>query len=171
MDVTVVYGLVPQDQVEHLRRALAVAGVSDDDLEVRPAAPGRYELHDESLHQDAAGARHGLLAGTLIGALLGLAIGLLVPQITGMLAIVTTASAMAGFGAIVGAMTGLQRADSNDADPVSYREVTADAPFALVAVHDEHWHYRAHRIMEQHGAVFVEEARPVGTADADQPVS
>ena len=171
MDVTVVHGLVPQDQLAHLRRALAIAGVGDDHLEVRPAPPGRYELHDETLHQDAAGARHGLVAGAVVGALLGLAVGLLTPQVTGALAIATTSSAVAGFGALVGAMAGLQRADANDGDPVSYREVTAEPPFTLVAVHDEHWHYRVHRIMEQHGAVFVEEARPAGTAAADRPVA
>ena len=171
MDVTVVSGLVPQDRLEHLRRALTIAGVGEEHLEVRPAPPGRYELHDETLHQDAAGARHGLVIGTVVGALLGLAVGLLVPQVTGALAIATASSAVAGFGALVGAMAGLQGADSNDGDPMRHREVTADAPFALVTVHDEHWHYRVHRIMEHHDAVFVEEARPAAATDADPSVA
>lgn len=166
MDVTEVYGLVPEEQSEHLQQALAIQGVDPEDIEVRSAPPGRYELHDESLHQDAAGARSGAVVGGVAGALLGLVVGLLVPAITGTLAVVITIVTLAGFGALVGGMTGLQRADSNDADPITYREVTDEDPFVLVAVHDEHWHYRAHKIMEQHGAVFVEQPHPVTTAEA-----
>lgn len=166
MDVTEVYGLVPEEQSEHLQQALAIQGVDPEDIEVRSAPPGRYELHDETLHQDAVGARAGAGVGSGVGALLGLVVGLLVPAITGTLAVATTIFAVAGFGALVGGMTGLQRADSNDGDPVSYREVTEEDPFVLVAVHDEHWHYRAHKLMEHHGAVFVEEPHPVTTAEA-----
>lgn len=160
MDVTNVHGLVAEDQAEHLRQALELAGVDDADIEIRPAPAGRYELLDETLHQDAAGARHGLVVGAVVGALIGLVVGLLLPQIEGVGQVAVTASAVAGFGALVGAMTGLQRADSLDADPVRHREVTEDDPMVLVAVLDEHWTYRAHRIMEQHDAVIVRESDP-----------
>lgn len=160
MDVTNVHGLVAEDRADHLRQALELGGVDDADIEIRPAPPGRYELLDETLHQDAAGARHGLVAGAVVGALLGLVIGLLLDQVEGAGEIAVTVSAVAGFGALVGAMTGLQRADSLDADPVRHREVTTDDAMVLVAVLDEHWTYRAHRIMEQHGAVIVRESHP-----------
>lgn len=160
MEVTEVDALVPRDQVEHLREALLVAGVDEANMEVRPAAPGRYELHDETLHDDATGARHGLLVGAGVGAVLGLVVALLVPAISGALAITVTTVTVSGFGGLVGAMTGLQRADTNDADPITYHEVTDADAFSLVLVHDEHWHYRAHRVLEQHGAIFVESPHP-----------
>lgn len=159
MDVTEVDALVPQDQVEHLQQALAIAGVDDAIIEVRPATPGRYELHDETLHRDATGARNGFLAGALIGTVLGLVVALLVPAVSGTLAITVTTIVGAGFGGLVGGMAGLQRADTHDGDPVNYREVTGDDDVALVLVHAEHRHYTAHRIMEKHGAVFVESPR------------
>lgn len=155
MEAQDVYGLVRTDRVPHLQRMLAERGLRGTTVQVSPPAPGRYRLHDETLHLDASAARRGALLGTLLGAAVGLALA-------GMVATTLIGAAIsgAGFGALVGAMVGLQRVESMDGDPVAYREVTQGEDVALVAVHHEHWHNRAHRILERHGAVFVEGPEP-----------
>ena len=165
METADVHGLVPQDRSDHLRHALVLAGIDDAGIETRPASPGSYQLHDETLHRDAAGARRGLVVGAVVGALVGLALGLLLPAIEGAGAVAVTIATVAGFGGLVGAMAGLQGADSLDADPVTYCAVTDDDAYELVRVHHEHWHHRAHRIMEQHDAVFLQCPVPVAPED------
>lgn len=161
MEAADLYGLVSEDRLEHLQRMLAVQGLTDSAVEVRPAAPGRYQLHDETLHEDAASARTGALLGMLLGALVGWGVAVLVPQVDDLATTLGTVAALAGLAALVGAMVGLQRAERFDADPVAYREVTGDEGLVMVAVHDEHWHNRAHRILERHGAVFLQGPTPV----------
>jgi hypothetical protein len=161
MESTDVYGLVAQDRVDHVRRMLAQQGVAEDRIEVVPAPPGRYQLHDETLHHDAASARRGAALGLLVGIVVGTALALLLPQVDTTATAVGTALAFAGFGGLVGGMVGLQRVEHDDADPVGYREVTAADGVVLVKVHDQHWHNRVHRILERHGAVFLQAPEPV----------
>lgn len=165
MEATDLYALVPQDRLAHLREALATQGVYGAEVVVHPPDPGRYLLHDEVLHQDASASRRGLAAGAVIGALVGLVVGLLLPQIDGAGPVFAATVALAGFGGLIGAMTGLQRVEHMDNDPLAYREVVATDPMVMVEVHHEHWHNRAHRIMERHGAVFLHEPRPIGPSE------
>lgn len=162
MEATDVYGLVEDSRVEELQRLLAQQGLTGTKVEVHPAEPGRYQLHDETLHRDAASARRGAAAGIVFGALLGLVVALVLPQLSSTATVLGTIGALAGLGGLVGAMAGLQRVEAMDSDPVTYREVGSQDHIALVEVHDEHWHNRAHRILERHGAVFVETPTPVG---------
>ncbi len=155
MEAQDVYGLVDTDRVPHLQRTLAERGLRGTTVQVAPPAPGRYRLHDETLHLDASAARRGALLGGLVGAAIGLPVaGLVAMTLTG------TVLSGAGFGALIGAMVGLQRVESMDGDRVAYREVAQGEDVALVTVHHEHWHNRAHRILERHGAVFVEGPGP-----------
>ena len=129
-------------------------------MEVRPVAPGRYQLHDETLHHDASAARRGAVVGLVVGALVGWALALVVTASAATVTIIGAAATAAGFGALVGAMVGLQRVETLDDDPVTWREVAGDEGLALVEVHDEHLHNRAHRILERHGAVFLQGPTP-----------
>ncbi len=162
MEATDVYGLVGGDRVDRVQRALARRGLTPPKVEVHPATPGQYQLHDETLHHDAASARRGAALGLLLGALLGVATALALPQVTEAGPIVGLVAALAGLGGLVGGMVGLQRADPERGDPVEFREVGDDEHVVVVEVHDEHLHNRAHRILERHGAVFLQEPTPVG---------
>ena len=155
MEARDVYGLVRTDRVPGLQRVLAERGLRGASVQVHPAPPGRYQLHDETLHVDAAAARRWALLGMLVGGV----VGLVMAGLTSLPAAATTAS-FAGFGALVGAMVGLQWVEQMDGDPVSWRDVTADDDVVLVEVHHEHWRNRAHRILERHGAQFVEGPGP-----------
>lgn len=165
MEATDLYALVPRERLDHLRGALATQGVYGDEVVVHAPEPGRYLLHDEVLHQDASAARRGLVAGAAIGAVVGLVVGLLLPQVDGAGLVFAAMVALAGFGGLIGAMTGLQRVEHMDNDPLAYREVLATDPMVMVEVHHEHWHNRAHRIMERHGAVFLQEPHPIGPSE------
>lgn len=159
MEATDVYGLLPEDRLERVQGRLARRGLGPPLVEARPAAPGRYQLHDEQLHHDAAAARRGAAAGLVIGALLGLAVALALPQIITTSTMVGVTAAFAGLGGLVGAMVGLQRVEV-DGDAVAYREVGGEDRLVLLQVHDEHWHNAAHRILERQGAEFLQEPTP-----------
>lgn len=161
MEATDVYGLVSHDRLDRVQRALARRGLTPPQVEVHPAPPGRYRLHDETLHRDAASARRGAATGAVVGALLGLAVALGLPQVTDWAVTLGATAAIAGLGSLVGGMVGLQRADPMDGDPEAFREIGGDEGVLLVAVHDEHLHNRAHRILERHGAVFLDQPEPV----------
>lgn len=161
MEATDVHGLVPSARLEHLRHDLAGIGLRDEHLEIRPAAPGRYLCHDEVLHTDAAAARRGALIGAVVGAVVGLVVVLVLPAVQGTGPTLGAVAAMAGFGALIGAMAGLQRVEREDNDPDEYCVVTLDEDVVLVSVHHEHWHNRAHHVLERHGAVFLQEPTPL----------
>jgi hypothetical protein len=161
MESTDVYGLVRRDEAEHLRDILTTSGLHDEDVAIRPVTPGRYRLHDEMLRRDGAHAGKGFLLGAVVGAVVGVVAVLAILQLEGTLRVVFSIAAIAGFAGLVGAMVGLQRVETNDDDPVSYREVGEGDDLALIEVHDEHWAVRAHRIMARHGVEFVDEPTPV----------
>lgn len=161
MEATDVYGLVRDDRLARVQRALARRGLNPPRVEVHPAPPGRYRLHDETLHRDAASARRGAATGAVVGAILGLIVALALPQVSDSAVTLWATPAIAGLGSLVGGMVGLLRADPMDGDPEAYREIGGDEEVVLVAVHDEHLHNRAHRILERHGAVFLDEPEPV----------
>lgn len=155
-----VVGVVPQDTVDLLVRDLEQHGVFPTEIEIRPASPGRYRLHDEVLHRDALAAGRGLALGALVGAALG---GLLLVAFGGWGdagPAVATLFATAGFGGLIGGVSGLARNDPADDDPDRYREVKSDDALQLVEVHCLHWRNRAHRILERHGAVILDGAEP-----------
>lgn len=160
METSDLYGLVAEDRIDHLRFTLERRGLTPPRVDVHPASPGRYLLHDETLHHDAASARRGALLGMLAGAVVGLVLAAVLPSVTGTSATVGTTAAFGGFGALIGAMVGLQRVEVMDGDPVAYRDVGPGDRVAMVEVHDEHWHNRAHRILERHGAVFLQGPAP-----------
>lgn len=162
MESTDVYGLLSEDAVDELHRALLVGDIPEEHIVVHPAAPGRYQLHDERLRKDVSGAARGMLAGGVIGFAVGVIVALLVPAVDTAGEILVTAAAFAGLAGLVGAMAGLQRAEPEDDDPIRFREVRSDEKVAVVEVHDEHWALRAHRIMHRYGVDFLQEPHPTG---------
>lgn len=161
MESTDLYALVEDERVPHLVELLEVRGLQDEDIHVRPAPPGRYELHDEVLYEEGISARAGLLAGAGVGVVIGLLMSLVVGWIDTAGEVVSTVMIFAGFAGLVGGMAGLQRAETLDSDPVTYREVGADDHVSLVEVHNEHWNRRVHRILEHEDVVFVQRPSPV----------
>ncbi len=160
--VDVVYGLVTDDEAEAAVEDLTSHGIHAEEIEVQPAAPGRYLMQDEYLHEDAAGARRGAYWGFALGAIVGLIAALMTATIrdAGIGMWLITAAGFGGLAALIGGMTGLQVHDHPDDDPLRWFE--AGQGQRMVAVHCNHYGYRAHRILERHQAVFVETAHPTG---------
>lgn len=160
--VDVIHALLPADEERPAIEDLESHGIYASEIEVLRLSPGRYELADETLHRDVVGTRRGALLGMSLGFVLGIVVGLVAPGIAGegIERLLMAGVALAGFGALVGAMVGLQSRESEDDDPVRWRELDADDPVRCVTVRCEPGHNRAHRILEQHGAEFLETARP-----------
>lgn len=156
-----VFGVVPESTVDLLVRDLEQHGVFPSEIEVRPVTPGRYRLHDEMLHQEARAARRGLLLGGLFGAVAGALVLLSLGGFADPAPAAATLFATAGFGGLVGGVSGLARNDPGDDDPDLYRDLEDDDALQMVAVHCLHWRNRAHRILERHGAVFLDRPDPV----------
>lgn len=161
--VDVVHGLMPEgDELDAALAELHGHGVYPNEIEIIHPPAGRYELADETLHRDAVGARDGALLGGIAGLVLGVAIGFVVPGLAdgGPDVLLTAAAAIAGLGALVGAMVGLQQRERDDDDPVRWREVSETDPLCCVTVRCEHRTKVAHRVLERHGAEFLETVEP-----------
>lgn len=163
--VDVVHGLLPAAEEDPTLSDLQRHGIDATEIEVAHPEPGRYQLADESLHRDLRGARRGAATGVLAGTVLGIATGLAIPGVAsaGADAVAMTAVAFGGFGALLGGMVGLQRNDRNDDDPVRWVDVDDTADTCCVTVHCELHRDAAHRVLEQHGAAFLESDRPTGS--------
>ncbi|HEX9888900.1 MAG TPA: hypothetical protein VGA69_05450 [Nitriliruptorales bacterium] len=161
-DVESVHALLPEDGVEEVVAELRRHGIHADEIHAEPAPTGRWMLRDEELHEDAAGARHGAELGFLVGLVVGLAAALVVTVIrdAGAAAWAVSALGGGGFGAIIGAMTGLQRRDPQDDDPVRFHDVTEDSGLWVLSVDSPRWSFRAHRLLEGHGVEFIEYETP-----------
>lgn len=161
--VDVLHALLPEDEEGAAIRDLELHGLYATEIAVQRPAPGRYELADETLHRDVLGTRRGALVGAVVGFALGIVVGLAFPGVgdEGFDRLLMSAVAVAGFGALVGAMIGLQGGDVPDDDPVRWRELSSDDPVCCLTVRCEHRRNVAHRILERHGADFLESDRPV----------
>ena len=164
-DVESVHALLDEDLVDEVVADLRRHGIDEDEIRAQPAPAGRWMLRDEVLHDEAVGARHGGEIGMLIGSVIGLAAALLVATIrdAGTAAWAVTAVGLGGFGAIIGAMTGLQRREPGDDDPVRYHDLDDDSGLWTLSVDSPRWSFRAHKILERHGVEFVEYETPVRT--------
>lgn len=162
--VDVVHGLLPEgDELDATVADLEDHGIHPSEIEVvHDPEPGRYELADESLHRDALGVRSGAMLGAVAGFVVGLAVGFVVPGVAdgGADVLLTAAAAVAGFGALIGAMIGLQQRERHDDDPVRWRELSETDPMCCVTVRCVHRTTVAHRVMERHGAEFLESGEP-----------
>lgn len=161
MESTDLYALVEDDRAATLLELLELKGLHDDEISVRPARPGRYQLHDELLYEEGVSARTGLLTGTAVGAVIGLVVATLIATVDTSGEVLATIVAFAGLSGLVGGMAGLQRAERNDDDPVAFREVGPDDHVSLVEVHNEHWNRRAHRVLQRYGAEILQGSQPV----------
>ncbi len=160
-----VWAVLPDDdEARSATRDLTEHGIVASAVHLSHPAPGRYPVAEEGLHGEAHAAARGALIGALVGAVAGL---LMTWSLSDLVALGVTgfavgAFAWAGFGALAGGMWGMQQhAEDGDADQ-RWLELSSDAPMPLVEVHDEHVTYRAHRILERHGAVFLDTPEPAG---------
>jgi hypothetical protein len=161
MESTDLYVLVDQDRTDHLVTLLERKGVHGRDIEVLPALPGRYQLHDERLYEEGVSARRGGILGVLGGLAVGLIIAGVFPAVDGLRDVIVTMAVFAGFGGVVGGLAGVQRAEPLDADPVSYTDVSTDDGLVLIAIHDEHLNRPAHKVLHDYGVAFIQEPTPV----------
>lgn len=158
------YVLLPRDEAAEVIAELERHGIHRSEIVVREPAPGRYALHDERLHEEASGARHGAEVGAMIGAVVGIVVALLVPVLrdAGLLGWIVTAFGGAGFGALIGAMTGLQLHEHEDDDPQTFTDVDGTGDLQLLEVHCLHFRNRAHKVLEKQGATtFLNAPQPV----------
>jgi hypothetical protein len=158
-EVDELYALVPADEVDTVVEDLERHGIFASEIEVRDAPAGRYPLRDERLHEETAGARHGAELGAAIGAVIGIALGLVVPFLrdTGVSGLLVATFGGGGFGALIGAMWGLQLHEMSDDDPARTVEVTAAEDVALLEVRCLHFHGRAHHVLEAYpGVTFLD---------------
>lgn len=155
----VVYALMPDgEELEAALADLTSHGVRPEEVEVSVPAAGRYELADELLHDDTRGTFRTAATGAAVGGVVGLAAAGVV-DVTGGVGItgwLVVAFGGAGFGGMIGAMTGLQRNDRPDDDPVTWHDLDDPSGWRMVAVHSLHWRTRAHEILLRHGARILE---------------
>lgn len=157
-EVDELYALVPAAEVDVVVEDLERHGIFSTEIEVRDAPAGRYPLRDERLHEETAGARHGAELGAAIGAVIGIALGLVVPFLrdAGVGGLLVATFGGGGFGALIGAMWGLQLHEESDDDPARTVEVAAD-DLALLEVRCLHFHGRAHHVLEAYpGVTFLD---------------
>jgi hypothetical protein len=161
-DVESVHALVSAGAVDAAIDDLRRHGIQEDEIRAAPAPGGRWMLRDEELHGDAVGALRGAAIGMVLGLVVGLAAALAVTAIrdAGVAAWAVTALGVGGFGALVGAVTGLARSDHNDDDPVRFHELADDDGLWTLSVDSPRWSFRAHRILERHGVEFIEYDTP-----------
>ena len=158
-----VWAVLPDDdEARQATRDLTEHGVWASAVHLTHPAPGRYPVAEEGLHTEAHAAARGAVIGTLIGAVAGVLMTWSLSDLValGVTGFVIGAFAWAGFGALAGGMWGLQAHEANDDADQRFLEVAPDVPVPLVEVHDEHVTYRAHRILERHGAVFLDTPEP-----------
>lgn len=163
----VVYGLVRADEeLDRTLRDLRDHGVHATEIEVVEPTPGRYELADEYLHEEAVAARDGAALGAPIGLGLAGVVALILATATdaGAVELAVLGLAGLGFGGMVGAMYGMQRRPHLDDDPIRYAELDDPTSWRLVGVHCLHWRNRAHRILLAHGAMILDSGRPASRA-------
>lgn len=158
----VVYGLVPRDETEDTILDLEAHGVYRNEIEVSDPKPGRYLMADEYLHDDARSALRGAALGALAGGVVGLIAATAATAVTafGLIGWIVMGFGGAGFGALIGAMSGLQSNDHPDDDPLRWHEVDDPMGWSLVVVNCKHWRNRAHDILQRHGATILEDAVP-----------
>ncbi len=156
-----VFGLLEDDaEVEATVHDLREHGIRPEEIEVRTPAAGRYELADERLHDDIVGLEHGAIVGGLVGAMVGLLAGFGPMESLGVAAMLLIIGFFTGMGALVGGMAGMQDREPHDDDPIRTRDVIAPDGARLIAVRADRRTGRAHRILERHGALFVDELAP-----------
>ncbi len=158
-----VFGLLEDAQeTDSTVRDLREHGVPAEQIEVMVPAAGQYPLADEHLHEDLVGARHGALNGLLLGLVAGLLVALAAPAIETMSTqALLVAIAFGGFGATIGAVAGMMLHELADDDQMQTRSVIAPTAARLIAVRSDDRVGRAHRILERHGALFLDDTSPL----------
>jgi hypothetical protein len=150
--------LVPDAEIDACRRELH-RRLHADELELRPAPPGRYAVHDDRLYDDATAARRGGAMAAAVGGIVGGAIAMLVVGVDAAPWPLFVAGG-ALFASGVGAIVGLQRHEVLDDDPATTLEV-GDG-WWLVEVRSGHHTMTAHRIVARHRGVLLESTVPAG---------
>lgn len=132
--------------------------VPADAVSVRAAPNETVTLHDPSFEDEAAGTWHVAAGFAGIGALLGLLLGLTLELgLEPVVAAGLLAFAVAGFGAIAGALIGVARAAVLDDDPAVLTTTGEDA----VVVTIRHLRpSRPRRLLERLGGTWIETLPP-----------
>ncbi len=157
-----VFGLLEDERdAQETVRDLTEHGVPPDKIEVIVPEAGAYVLADEHLHEDIVGAEHGALLGGMVGLLAGFLAALVMPGFDGVgTPALLLALGFGGFGATIGAVSGMMLRDAGDDDEVRTRSVLAPSAARVVAVRSDVRVGRAHKILEKHGALFLDDVAP-----------
>jgi hypothetical protein len=131
-----------------------------DEIEVTRPRPGRYELRDDRLHETAVAGRNFGLFGAVTGAVIGVAAAaVVVGWDPAMWAIFAFGGA--AFGTLIGVVTGLQRSEAFDDDPVETFEVDDPDRWWLVSIHSANRAFTGHRLLCHHATMLLEDRQPV----------
>lgn len=153
------HALIPDAERDACLAELS-ARMAADEVEVTRPEPGRYEVRDDRLYEDAAGARTYGVVGAALGAAIGIAAGAFVVGLDlGILGIFAFGGA--AFGMLIGGVAGLQRNEVLDDDPVRTIDIDDPDGWWVVSVRSDHRAFTGHRLLTHHAAVLLQQPRPI----------
>jgi hypothetical protein len=166
--VDVLYALVPDDEVEEVRRVLR-RRLTEDELRSRRAPAGAYTRCDERLRDDLSAARHGGALGALAGAVVGLLVAWVVGG-DGLAWLLLVAGGGAAIGGLIGGVATMQLHEVLDDDPVDTVTLRDDEPRHLLEIRSERHAIWAHRELARRPDVcFLESPEAVAARSAAAP--
>jgi hypothetical protein len=151
--VDVLYALVPDDELDELRRVLRRRLSASELSSSRPPA-GTYPTCDERLRDDLSAARRGAALGGVVGAVVGLLTAWLVGG-DGPAIFVLLAGGGAALAALIGGVAAMQLHEVLDDDPAGTITLDDASSVHLLEVRSERHAYWAHRVLASHGRVCL----------------
>jgi hypothetical protein len=157
--VDVLYALVPDGELEEVRRILR-RRLTEDELRARPAPHGVYTRCDERLRDDLSAARHGGGLGALAGVIVGLLVAWFVGG-DGLAWPLLLAGGGAALGGLIGGVATMQLHEVLDDDPVGTVTASSDGPRHLLEIRSERHAMWAHRFLARRPDVCLLESPEV----------
>jgi hypothetical protein len=122
------------DRPDRARQAVRSLGLDERSMVVVPLEPGRYQLSDRRLAEEAHGAFRGAAIGVPLGALAGVGAAFALPGVGPFAAGALMLAGGLG-GLVVGGLTGAITRIRWDRNPAAFVEVPEGSEYVLVIVH------------------------------------
>jgi hypothetical protein len=151
--VDVLYALVPDDELDDLRRVLR-RRLTEGELSTKRPPPGEYPLCDERLRDDLSAARQGARLAGVAGGAVGLLAAWLVGGDTLALFLLFAGGGVA-LGGLIGGVIAMQLHEVLDDDPAGTISLDDDTTAHLLEIRSERHAFWAHRVLATHPAVCL----------------